>query len=188
MALGQLHGAEHRVLAAQVTPLGIEQGNVTIADEVLGQPPSCLFPGHDLEPQAPLPASSQQRSMVGVIMVHDGHHTSDGQQAGPGGCFQVTPQVPGALQQGRVVPALGIDHPEDPGLTRVRGKRSRNREPVDADHAQPASSQLPARHAPDRASPDNHHVCLDDRHRRPSFRHTPGALSTRQAPRSPAVP
>ena len=60
--------------------------------------------------------------------------------------------------------ALGVHHAEHPGLTGVCGERSRDREPVDANHAQPARGQLPARHAPDRADPDDHDVCLDHSH------------------------
>ena len=78
--------------------------------------------------------------------------------------FQLAPQVTGALQQGRVMPALGVHHAEDPGFTRVRGERPRDRKPVDADDAPPAHGQLPARHAADRASPDDHDIGLNDSH------------------------
>jgi hypothetical protein len=166
-ALGELQGQEHGMLAAHVTALGIEQGDVAVADDVLGQAPSCLFSGHDFEAEASLPARSQQGRMIRVVVIHDGHHAGDMEQAGPAGRFQLAPQVAGTLQQGRVMPALGIHHPEHAGLTRVRGERPRNRKPVDANDAQPACSQLPARHAPDGASPDDHDIRLDDSHRVP---------------------
>ncbi len=117
VAPGEPQGREHGVLAAHVTALRIEQRDVAVADDMLGQAPSRLFPGHDFEAQPPLPARSQQRGMIRVIVIHDGHHAGDMEQAGLAGCLQLTPQIAGTLQQRRVMPALGIHHPEHPGLT-----------------------------------------------------------------------
>ena len=66
--------AKTALLAAHEAALGIEQGDVAVADDVLGQPPPRLVAGHDLEAQAPLPARAQQGRMIGVVVVHDGHH------------------------------------------------------------------------------------------------------------------
>ena len=137
-ALGELDGREHGALAAYVTALRIEQGDVTLANQVLGQAPLCLLSRHHFERKTPLPARSQQSRMIRVVVIHDGHHAGDLQEGGPAVRFQLAPQVAGALQQGRVMPPLGIHHAEHPGLTRVRRERPRDRKPVDANYPQPA--------------------------------------------------
>jgi hypothetical protein len=164
-ALGKLDGREHGVLAAHVTALRIEQGDITLANQVLGKAPLCLLSRHDFERKATLPARSHQGSMIGVVVIHDGHHAGDLQEGGPAVRFQLAPQVAGALQQGRVMPTLGIHHAEHAGLTRVRRERPRDRKPVDANYPQAARGQLPARHAPDGANPNHHDISLNDSHR-----------------------
>ena len=138
MVLGSLDRREHGALAAHVTAFGIEQDDVTLANQVLRQAPSCLFSHHDFERKAPLSSGSQQGCMIGMVVVHDGHHAGDLQEGGPAVRFQLAPQVAGTLQQGRVVPTLRIHHAEHPGLTRIRRERPRNRKPVDANYPQPA--------------------------------------------------
>ena len=89
MTLGKLDGREHGTLAAQVTAFGIEDGDVTVANEVLRQAPSCLLSRHDFERKPSLPASSQQGCMIGVVVICDGHHASDLEKIGPAGRFQL---------------------------------------------------------------------------------------------------
>jgi hypothetical protein len=106
--------------------------------------------------------------MIGMIMVGDRHHAGDLEELGAAGRLQLTPQVAAALQQGRVVAALGVDHAEHPGLAGVRGERPRHREPVDGHDTQPAGRQLPGRHAPDRARSKDHGIGIHDSHSAPT--------------------
>jgi hypothetical protein len=66
--LGQLEGREHGLLAAQVAALGVEEGDVTVADQMLRQPPPRLVRGGDLEPEASFPPGPQQGGVVGVVV------------------------------------------------------------------------------------------------------------------------
>ena len=163
--LGLLEGAEHGPLAADEAALGIEHRHVAIADQVLGQALPGLGSRYVLEAEAALAARAQQRGVDGVVVVGDRHHAGDGEQLGPAGRLELAPQVAGPLEEGRVLSALHVDHPEHPGLARVGRERPGDHEPVDADDAQPARGQLPAGHAPDRARPDDHDIRIQDRHR-----------------------
>ena len=168
VASGHLDRGEDRALAADEPALGVEENEVAVPDGVLRQPLPCFVAGRDLEAEPALAPRPEQRRMIGMVMVGDRHHAGDLEELGAAGRLQLPPQVAAALQQGRVVAALGVDHAEHPRLAGVRGERSRHREPVDGHDAQPAGRQLPGCHAPDRARPHDHGIGIHDSHSAPT--------------------